>query len=108
MHQHRRLALSTRVWLGLTLMGGAVSAVPGTGADLSPAAVADFTRKVQPLVLNKCAAGACHGGPAGTARAGQPRHAGSDAHRPAVQSGLRVGFILVSRRVGRFAGRGVA
>lgn len=32
-------------------------------ADLPPAAVADFTRKVQPLILNKCAAGACHGGP---------------------------------------------
>ena len=64
MHQHRCPALSTRVWLGLTLMGSVVSTVPGTAADLSPAAVADFTRKVQPLVLNKCAAGACHGGPA--------------------------------------------
>jgi hypothetical protein len=64
MHQHRRPALSSRVWLGLTVMGGLVSAAPGTAADLSPAAVADFTRKVQPLVLNKCAAGACHGGPA--------------------------------------------
>jgi hypothetical protein len=32
-------------------------------ADLPPALVAGFTRSVQPLLLNKCAAGACHGGP---------------------------------------------
>jgi hypothetical protein len=30
--------------------------------DLPPALVARFTRNVQPLLLNKCAAGACHGG----------------------------------------------
>jgi hypothetical protein len=34
-----------------------------TAASLPPAIVADFTRRVQPLVLNRCAAGACHGGP---------------------------------------------
>lgn len=28
-----------------------------------PEVIADFTRRVQPLVLNRCAAGACHGGP---------------------------------------------
>jgi len=33
-------------------------------ADTSPQLVASFTRQVQPLILNKCAAGACHGGPA--------------------------------------------
>jgi hypothetical protein len=34
-----------------------------TAANLPPDLVADFTRRVQPLVLNRCAAGACHGGP---------------------------------------------
>jgi hypothetical protein len=34
-----------------------------TAASLPPDIVADFTRRVQPLVLNRCAAGACHGGP---------------------------------------------
>ena len=32
-------------------------------ADLSPNLMARFTKHVQPLLLNKCAAGACHGGP---------------------------------------------
>jgi hypothetical protein len=32
-------------------------------AELSPQAIARFTKQVQPLILNKCAAGACHGGP---------------------------------------------
>ena len=31
--------------------------------DLPAPVVASFTRTVQPLLLNKCAAGACHGGP---------------------------------------------
>lgn len=34
-----------------------------SAADLPPQLMARFTRHVQPLVLNKCAAGACHGGP---------------------------------------------
>ena len=34
-----------------------------TAVSLPPDVVADFTRRVQPLVLNRCAAGACHGGP---------------------------------------------
>ena len=36
---------------------------PARAADLPPAGVARFTREVQPLLLNRCAAGACHGGP---------------------------------------------
>jgi len=31
--------------------------------DLPPQLMTRFTRQVQPLILNKCAAGACHGGP---------------------------------------------
>ena len=43
----------------------AIAATPSvaTAADLSPQLMARFTKHVQPLLLNKCAAGACHGGP---------------------------------------------
>lgn len=37
----------------------------GVQAPLTnPAGLASFTRAIQPLLLNRCAAGACHGGPA--------------------------------------------
>jgi hypothetical protein len=44
----------------------AIAATPAVlpAADLPPHLMARFTKNVQPLVLNKCAAGACHGGPA--------------------------------------------
>ena len=48
----------------------------GRAADVPPELVAEFTRRVQPLVLNRCAAGACHGGPASPA----PRFARRDPH----------------------------
>ena len=41
----------------------ALAASAASATDLPPGLVADFTRQVQPLLLNKCAAGACHGGP---------------------------------------------
>ena len=46
----------------------AIAALGGTpalllAADLPPHLMARFTKHVQPLILNKCAAGACHGGP---------------------------------------------
>ena len=41
----------------------AALATHASAADLPPDLVARFTRQVQPLVLNRCAAGACHGGP---------------------------------------------
>lgn len=44
----------------------ATATPPASGADwgtnLSPQLMARFTRQVQPLLINKCAAGACHGG----------------------------------------------
>jgi hypothetical protein len=45
-------------------LAAVVAAMPlmATATDLPPEVVADFTRRVQPLVLNRCAAGACHGG----------------------------------------------
>ena len=42
----------------------AIVAAASSAADTSPQLVTRFTRQVQPLILNKCAAGACHGGPA--------------------------------------------
>ena len=43
---------------------GVLAALPAAAHDLPPELVARFTRQVQPLILNRCAAGACHGGPA--------------------------------------------
>jgi hypothetical protein len=45
----------------------AAGAAVAHAADLPPDVVARFTRQVQPLIVNRCAAGACHGGPAGHA-----------------------------------------
>lgn len=46
-------------------LGSVVASSPFLqAADLPPHLMARFTKQVQPLVLNKCGAGACHGGPA--------------------------------------------
>jgi hypothetical protein len=47
---------------------------PPAPLDLPPHVVADFTRRMQPLVLNRCASGACHGSPTGP----EPRFTRSD------------------------------
>ena len=48
----------------LVLLAALVAAGRTTpAADLPPALVAEFTRNVQPLLVNKCGAGACHGRP---------------------------------------------
>jgi hypothetical protein len=49
------------------LLAGLSACIAGTAhgdAGLPPPVVAQFTRSVQPLLLNKCAQGACHGGTA--------------------------------------------
>lgn len=51
-----------------------VAPVLPVALDLPPHVVADFTRRVQPLVLNRCASGACHGSPTGP----EPRFTRSD------------------------------
>lgn len=57
---HGSRGTTRRRWLA-----AAIAAVPAAAfaADLPPEVVSEFTRRVQPLVLNRCAAGACHGGP---------------------------------------------
>ena len=50
-----------RVLLAILAFG---VSLPVAAAELPPPLVAKFTRHVQPLLLNTCAAGACHGGPA--------------------------------------------
>lgn len=50
--------------VGLTLTTISSRAEPPAAAVADPHVVAEFTRRVQPLVLNRCAAGACHGDPA--------------------------------------------
>ena len=47
--------------VAIAVLGGTPSLLPA--ADLPPHLMARFTKHVQPLILNKCAAGACHGGP---------------------------------------------
>lgn len=54
----RHLASGTAAWCVVVALGATAAA-----NDPSPATVAEFTRRVQPLLLNACAAGACHGGP---------------------------------------------
>ncbi len=44
-------------------------AAPPVAGDVTPAALGSFTRAIQPLLLNRCATGACHGGP----QAAEPR-----------------------------------
>lgn len=102
-----------RRWLAVALLalaGGHATAVeifpdakpaapvitaPPVPLDLPPHVVADFTRRVQPLVLNRCASGACHGSPTGPA----PRFIRSDPrggidHR-STQANLRAFLVAV-------------
>jgi len=50
------------LWL-VTCAAAAAAADQPPEVVASPEVVAQFTRSVQPLLLNRCAAGACHGGP---------------------------------------------
>lgn len=74
------LVLATRHAIGVEIFPEvkpavpAVTPAPPAALDLPPHVVADFTRRVQPLVLNRCASGACHGSPTGPA----PRFTRSD------------------------------
>ncbi|NBW87768.1 MAG: hypothetical protein EBR23_13320, partial [Planctomycetia bacterium] len=59
-----RCVSSRRGVLRTLACAGALAILPAGAHDLPPELVARFTRQVQPLILNRCAAGACHGGPA--------------------------------------------
>lgn len=68
MHQHT-LRQRRRVGPGVAFLAALVALIVATPvtkaapvADPPPEVVAAFTQRVQPLVLNRCAAGACHGG----------------------------------------------
>ena len=63
--RHTRLRVLRPILL-LAILGCGAS-LPVAAAELPPPLVAKFTRHVQPLLLNKCAAGACHGGPTAAA-----------------------------------------
>ena len=60
-HRRRSLILLAAAALGTGL------ATAARAADLPTDLVSRFTRQVQPLLLNRCATGACHGGPRGHA-----------------------------------------
>ena len=51
----------------LTLLSFSCSAFAAEPSrqEVHPATLGGFTRAIQPLLLNRCAAGACHGGPQG-------------------------------------------
>ena len=57
--------MPTRGLSPLTITLALASAAMAVASDVPPEVVAKFTRQVQPLIVNRCAAGACHGGPAG-------------------------------------------
>ena len=51
--------------IALAILTAITSLAPALASDLPPDVMARFTRQVQPLLVNRCAAGACHGGPEG-------------------------------------------
>jgi hypothetical protein len=72
----RPLPASLRTALLLLGIGCATGTASGQTTGVPPELLGGFTRGVQPLLLNKCAAGACHGGSA----AHEPRLRRSDVH----------------------------
>ena len=62
---HRQVRRLLRAGRTVVVATVAIAAMPSiaSAADLHPNLMARFTKHVQPLLLNKCAAGACHGGP---------------------------------------------
>jgi len=61
MHAHLPHRSASRRLL-LASFAACVAGTARADAGLPPPIVAQFTRSVQPLLLNKCAQGACHGG----------------------------------------------
>jgi len=57
--RHRSPYLRPTLCAAIVVICGAAIA---PAADLPPEVISAFTRRVQPLVINRCAAGACHGG----------------------------------------------
>jgi hypothetical protein len=45
------------------VVGACLMLSTASAAEPPPPVVAEFTRRVQPLVFNRCATGGCHGGP---------------------------------------------
>lgn len=72
----RPVPASLRTAMLLLGIGCAAGTSVGQSADVPPELLGGFTRGVQPLLLNKCAAGACHGGSSGH----EPRLRRSDVH----------------------------
>ena len=72
----RPLPASLRTALLLLGIGCTTGTSSGQTTGVPPELLGGFTRGVQPLLLNKCAAGACHGGSA----AHEPRLRRSDVH----------------------------
>jgi hypothetical protein len=67
---------AARLRFPILCLAWAVGAGHARSDDLPPGLLGGFTRSVQPLLLNKCATGACHGGPT----AHEPRLRRPDVH----------------------------
>lgn len=63
---HRRHGTRGRM-LAAAVVASLTAGVARGDAGLPPEIVSGFTRAVQPLLINKCGQGACHGGPTSTA-----------------------------------------
>jgi len=72
---------ATGVLAGVFAMVLTIPARQSSAGDPGPQLVAGFTRQVQPLILNKCAAGACHGGPSAHAPRFQRGHVSGQIDR---------------------------
>jgi hypothetical protein len=72
---------ATGVLSGVFAMVLTIPARQSSAGDPGPQLVAGFTRQVQPLILNKCAAGACHGGPSAHAPRFQRGHVSGQIDR---------------------------
>lgn len=66
---YQRLLHTTLLGAAFLQGAGDSPAAPPATTAVAPAALGSFTRAIQPLLLNRCATGACHGGP----QAAEPR-----------------------------------
>lgn len=60
---YQRLLHATLLTTAFLQAASDAPAAPPAAGDVAPAALGSFTRAIQPLLLNRCATGACHGGP---------------------------------------------
>lgn len=81
------------VWYVVLTCAASTSAV-----EPSPESIAHFTRRVQPLLLNACAAGACHGRPDSPAPQFERTTSGTGVNRQITRANLQAFLEVVGPR----------